>query len=120
MYIDINELKKLFPFERMRRQQPYVLQEIAKAVNEGYKFILMQLPVGFGKSPVAVDVALAMGKSYIATVNINLQKQYYNDFKFLKRIMGKTNFPCLVKEDQINDGTFSCDPKCYFPSKPNT
>ena len=50
-----------FPYSDKRQNQPFVLNEIAEAYNSGYKHIILEAPTGFGKSAVAVAVALTMG-----------------------------------------------------------
>jgi ATP-dependent DNA helicase DinG len=106
--LTISELIKNFPFTAQRNNQEKVLSEICNAFNSGCKYIILEAPTGFGKSPVAVAVALALGSSYICTSTKDLQTQYSNDFPYLKVAKGKNNFPCLVKEDFIRNGIYKC------------
>ena len=76
------------------------------AFNSDYKYIILEAPTGFGKSPVAIAVAMTLGSSYICTSTKDLQTQYSRDFPYLKVAKGKNNFPCLVKEDFIKNGTY--------------
>ena len=99
---------KNFPFPYRRDSQTHVLNEICEAFNSGYKFILLEAPTGFGKSPVAVAVALTMGTSYICTSTKDLQTQYSRDFPFIKMAKGANNFRCLVKEDFIKNKSYKC------------
>jgi Rad3-related DNA helicase len=85
-----------------------VLNEICNGFSSGYRYIILEAPTGFGKSPVAVAVALTLGSSYICTSTKDLQTQYSRDFSFLKVAKGMTNFPCLVKEDFAKNGSFRC------------
>jgi ATP-dependent DNA helicase DinG len=66
-----------FPFVHRRDSQTQVLKEISESLNSGYKHILLEAPTGFGKSPVAVAVAMTLGSSYICTSTKDLQTQYY-------------------------------------------
>lgn len=102
------EFIKNFPFTYRRESQTYVLNEICEAFNSGYKHILLEAPTGFGKSPVAVAVAMTMSSSYICTSTKDLQIQYSRDFPFLKLAKGANNFRCLVKEDFIKNKTYRC------------
>jgi ATP-dependent DNA helicase DinG len=102
------ELIKNFPFTSQRNNQARVLTEICNAFNSGFKYIILEAPTGFGKSPVAIAVALSLGSSYICTSTKDLQTQYSKDFPYLKVAKGKNNFPCLVKEDFIRNGTYRC------------
>jgi ATP-dependent DNA helicase DinG len=99
---------KNFPFASQRNNQTRVLNEICEAFNSGYKYIILEAPTGFGKSPVAVSVAKTLGSSYICTSTKDLQTQYARDFSFIKVAKGKSNFPCLVKEDFIKNGIYRC------------
>ncbi|MGB6528583.1 MAG: hypothetical protein WBF33_10790, partial [Candidatus Nitrosopolaris sp.] len=82
--------------------------EIAIAFGSGYKYTIVEAPTGFGKSPVAIAVALTLGTSYICTSTKDLQTQYARDFPFLKVAKGKNNFICAVKDDFIRNGTYKC------------
>ena len=102
------EFIKNFPFAYRRDSQTHVLNEISDAFNSGYKHILLEAPTGFGKSPVAIAVALTMDTSYICTSTKDLQTQYSRDFPFLRVAKGANNFRCLVKEDFIKNNTYRC------------
>jgi ATP-dependent DNA helicase DinG len=92
----------------MRERQRNVLNKIASAFASGYKHILLEAPTGFGKSPVAVAVALTLGSSYICTSTKDLQAQYARGFPYIKVAKGKNNLICAVKEDFIKNGTYKC------------
>jgi ATP-dependent DNA helicase DinG len=101
---------KNFPFSTLREKQSSVLKEIDTALALGYRFIILETPTGFGKSPVAIAVALTLGTSYICTSTKDLQTQYARDFPFLKVAKGKNNFTCEVKDDFIRNRTYKCNP----------
>ena len=105
---NVTDFIKNFPFTQRRKSQTYVINEICEAFNSGYKHILLEAPTGFGKSPVAIAVAMTMGSSYICTSTKDLQTQYSRDFSFLKVAKGANNFRCLVKEDFIRNNTYRC------------
>jgi ATP-dependent DNA helicase DinG len=105
---NVTDFIKNFPFAHRRKSQTYVINEICEAFNSGYKHILLEAPTGFGKSPVAIAVAMTMGSSYICTSTKDLQTQYSRDFSFLKVAKGANNFRCLVKEDFIRNNTYRC------------
>jgi ATP-dependent DNA helicase DinG len=106
--LTFSALNKNFPFTYRRDNQTQVLNEICEAFNSGHKYILLEAPTGFGKSPVAVAVAMTLGSSYICTSTKDLQTQYARDFPFLKVARGANNFRCLVKEDFIKNKTYRC------------
>jgi ATP-dependent DNA helicase DinG len=102
------QLIKNFPFAYRREAQTQVLNEICEGFNSGYKHIILEAPTGFGKSPVAIAVAMTMGTSYICTSTKDLQTQYSRDFPFLRVAKGANNFRCIVKDDFIRNNTYRC------------
>ena len=109
MSLTLNDYFSVFPFQDIRINQRRVLQEICDAYNCGYKFVVLEAPTGFGKSPVAVCVARALGSSYFCSATKELQTQYVNDFPFLRSVKGMNNFGCLVKEDFTLSNNYRCD-----------
>src|SRR6476660_8712401 len=107
--ISISNLISNFPFEKIRPKQLDVLQQIGDAINTGYKYIVLEAPTGFGKSPVAIAVGKTLGTSYTCSATKDLQTQYTNDFPFLRAIKGMGNYDCLVKEDFVLNKTYECD-----------
>jgi ATP-dependent DNA helicase DinG len=106
--LSIPNLLSNFPFTSMRYNQESVLSQICTALNSGYKYIILEAPAGFGKSPVAIATAMTLGSSYTCTSTKDLQTQYYRDFPYLKAAKGKNNFTCLVKEDFIKNNSYQC------------
>ncbi|MFY9868397.1 MAG: hypothetical protein WAK17_01645, partial [Candidatus Nitrosopolaris sp.] len=104
----ISNYIKNFPFVTLREKQSYVLNEIDVAFASGYRYIILEAPTGFGKSPVAIAAALTLGSSYICTSTKDLQTQYARDFPFVRVAKGKNNFTCEVKDDLIGNGTYRC------------
>ncbi len=84
-----------FPFKLMRPSQERVLGEVEKALSAGKKFIILEAPVGFGKSAIAASLCNYLGSAYLLTSTKQLQDQYSADFGF-PIVMGKSNFTCLV------------------------
>ena len=84
------------------------MKQIAQAINDGYKIIVLEAPTGFGKSPVAIALGRTLGSSYICSATKDLQSQYTKDFPFLRSVKGMGNFDCLVKEDLILNETYMC------------
>jgi ATP-dependent DNA helicase DinG len=114
--LTLSNLVSNFPFKEVRPKQLEVLQQIADAINAGYKYIVLEAPTGFGKSPVAITVGRTLGTSYICSATKDLQTQYTNDFPFLRAIKGMGNYDCLVKEDFVLNETYECG-QCK--TKPN-
>ena len=84
-----------FPYKAMRPFQRDVLEKIESALGSGKKFIILEAPVGFGKSAVAAALCRHLRSAYVLTSTKQLQEQYSADFGFTT-VMGKSNFTCLV------------------------
>jgi ATP-dependent DNA helicase DinG len=97
-----------FPFQTLRKNQDYILSEVDSAFSSGYRYILLEAATGIGKSPIAISIARTLGSSYICASTKDLQAQYERDFPFVKMVRGKNNFTCNVREDFIENGTFTC------------
>ena len=92
------KLKNYFPLKKIRNNQEKVLDEIEEAIKSNKKYIFLEAPTGFGKSPIAITLASYLGSSHICTSTKDLQNQYSKDFNFIKEGKGKRNFPCILKE----------------------
>jgi hypothetical protein len=103
-----NDYVQNFPFSTIREKQVHILNEICDAFNSDYKYSVLEAPPGFGKSPVAIAVAMTLGSSYICTSTKDLQTQYVKDFPFVKIAKGMNNFSCLVKDDFIRNDIYKC------------
>ena len=108
MNITESELIENFPFKEVRSKQLEGMKQIAEAINEGYKIIILEAPTGFGKSPVAIALAKTLGSSYVCSATKDLQSQYTKDFPFLRSVKGMNNYDCLAKEDFILNGSYLC------------
>ncbi len=83
-----------FPYRSMRPFQREVLDRIESALPST-KFIVLEAPVGFGKSAVAAALCRYLGSAHILTSTKQLQDQYASDFGF-PVVKGKSNFRCCV------------------------
>jgi Rad3-related DNA helicase len=99
-----------FPFPTVREKQKKVLDMIDSAIKSGYRQIFLEAPTGFGKTPVAITLARYLGSSHICTATKDLQTQYRRDFPFIVDVKGRSNFPCIVKEDMGLDESCNYGP----------
>src|SRR3989442_8566631 len=83
-----------FPYRSMRRFQKEVLEQVDQAMASK-KSIMLEAPVGFGKSAVAAALCRYLESAYILTSTKQLQDQYASDFGF-PLVKGKANFQCRV------------------------
>jgi Rad3-related DNA helicase len=78
----------------MRRFQEEVLEQLDRAMASK-RFIILEAPVGFGKSAVAAAICTYLSSAYILSSTKQLQDQYTSDFGF-PVVKGKSNFQCRV------------------------
>ncbi len=83
-----------FPYKSMRPFQKEVLEQIEAALAST-RFVLLEAPIGFGKSAVAASFCRYLGSAHILTSTKQLQDQYASDFGF-PVVKGKSNFRCCV------------------------
>ncbi|HZC49987.1 MAG TPA: helicase C-terminal domain-containing protein [Nitrososphaeraceae archaeon] len=103
-------LQSYFPHPYMRDKQQKILEEIEQAIKSGFKYIFLEAPAGFGKSPVAIALARYLGSSNICTATKDLQAQYSRDFPFIREVKGKSNFICIIKDEMGLDETCNYGP----------
>jgi len=78
-----------------RQTQVQVINEIERAMRDGNRFIILEAPVGSGKSPIAVTLANFFGSAHILTPQKSLQDQYYEDFhEHVVTMKGRNAYPC--------------------------
>ena len=109
----LNEERVLacFPYDSYRKFQKEVTHQTIEAFDRGINHVVINAPVGFGKSGTAITVSKYYGSSYIGTTQKSLQKQYCGDFD-LPEFYGKTNYTCL------KDPSLKCDnPSCQGEKK---
>ncbi|MDG6987709.1 MAG: DEAD/DEAH box helicase family protein [Nitrososphaerota archaeon] len=95
-------LLESFPFATLRPSQKGALDDVEAALSASKRFIILEAPVGFGKSAIAAALCRHLGSAYLLTSTKQLQSQYSADFRF-PLVTGKSNFTCLVPTSR---GTF--------------
>ncbi|HTX61652.1 MAG TPA: ATP-dependent DNA helicase, partial [Methanobacterium sp.] len=109
----INQLKREFPqinpnvidnvpFPEPREGQLQIIDEIRKAVEEGFPYILLEAGTGTGKSAIATTLTGIYQPAYILTMTKQLQSQYGLQFGY-PLVKGRGNFTC---QEELE---FSCD-----------
>ena len=107
------EVEKNFVFEKPRDDQLETISEIKKAIDDGYRYIVLEAGTGTGKSAIAVTLASMNESSYILTVTKQLQDQYLSDFEDLQLVKGRSNFRCRKYAEEGTDQTCDCG-KCIM------
>ena len=88
------ELKRFIPFEKkeFRQGQEEAINSIINFIEDGDKYIILNAPVGSGKSVIAYVVAKYLEQqsydTYLSTGTKILQDQYIHDFTDVKTIKG--------------------------------
>lgn len=106
-----------FPLPTARASQKVVIEEIDKVFKSGKRIVILEAPVGSGKSAIALTLARSVGPanltiepeggvggSHIITPLKSLQDQYYSDFhEHIVLMKGRNAYPC----------TFDAKPRKY-------
>ena len=85
------------------------------AIDKAYetkRFVVLEAPVGFGKSACAIAVAKKYGDCHMITSQKILQDQYTRDFNDIFVMKGKSNYWCNEKDVQC--GVVDCSPGSCF------
>lgn len=112
------------PFEtkEFRPGQRDAIIKILDAIKNGDKYIILNAPVGVGKSLIGYVVARALLEdndyTYMYTKTKILQDQYLKDFSDVQLVKGRSNFDCATEPlvDCANGmcqsrGNFKCNLK---------
>ena len=99
-----------FPFEVPRKDQFEVISEISDAINNGFKYIVLEAGTGTGKSVIAATLAKIYSPTFILTMTKQLQEQYLEDFEKegFTLVKGRNNFLCKEKELYSDDDGINC------------
>lgn len=118
-----SEEKDIFAYWPMDKSSPRKSQievlEWVQTLPSHIKYILCEMPVGGGKSPLALNLSgwfsKGLGNSYILTPQKILQKQYEDSFekKLLHSLYGKANYKCEPKSTNCDIGS-DIKPMCEF------
>jgi Rad3-related DNA helicase len=96
------DIMECFPLESPRKSQEIVIREIQKAFESGSKIVILEAPVGSGKSAIAATIAKFFGKNgaHIVTPRKSLQDQYFEDFDdHLVLMKGRNAYPCTYESN---------------------
>lgn len=102
-----------FPLEKARASQELVIREIDARFKAGIKIVILEAPVGSGKSAIAMTLARQQAANpskipaeegeeppmpvHILTPLKSLQSQYFSDFKEdLVTMKGRAAYPCTT------------------------
>ena len=75
-------------FQRNTSQTTRSVAADCRRHQHGYKYIVLEAPTGFGKSPVAIAVGRTLGTSYICSATKDLQTQVHQRLSILEGHQG--------------------------------
>jgi Rad3-related DNA helicase len=110
------------PQYKPRKSQIQTLKWIEQ-LPENVRYILCEIPVGGGKSPLALTLSgwlsQSLGNSFVLTPQKILQKQYEDSFdeKYIGTIYGKVNYTCEGKKTNCDIGSDLKPPCAECPAK---
>ena len=81
-----------------RRHQRETIEEIEDALQQGYKYVVVDAPTGAGKSHTARALAFQSGDAHIITIQKLLQDQYQNDFPDMFVMKGRGAYRCVESD----------------------
>lgn len=91
-----------------KQYQPYPQQieaivAIEDGIKSGKRFIVLDAPVGSGKSQVALTVANWSKNAYILMPRRDLQQQYRTSFDGdIRLVQGRSSIPCTYQQPELN------------------
>lgn len=114
----MKEMLKYWPFDKdpPRVTQKEVMSWL-ETIPSHIRYILCEIPVGGGKSPIAINYSAFLskykGNAYVLTPQKILQNQYENSFDSaqLASLYGKSNYHCESKKTNCDIGAI-LPPKC--------
>lgn len=111
----LEEFKDVFMPEGFswRRGQKEAVEKVIDAKNRGYKAVILDSPVGSGKSIIAMAISYILNKQnlkgYILASDITLQEQYETDFRKYNlnwgSVKGIDNYACIDNMEKNSLGT---------------
>jgi ATP-dependent DNA helicase DinG len=116
--LEEDNILSYWPFgEWPPRPSQEIIQEWILKLDPKIKYILCEIPVGGGKSPLALNLSgwfsRSFGNAYLLTPQKILQKQYEDSFEkhLLHTLYGKSNYNCESKATNCDIGG-DIKPKC--------
>ncbi len=90
------DLPEGFPHAKIRSLQKTAIEEISKAWKDGYRYVFLEAPTGFGKSAIAITLARQNHSAFILVSTKTLQEQYVREKKNKTiKVSGRNNFQCI-------------------------
>ena len=124
---DKNKIKECFPYPSARTGQNELIEQVIDAFDEGKKFVIIEAPVGAGKSAIGFTIGNYYSSYYYITAQKLLQSQLSKDFgeegkwinddrKPMIELKGRNAYPCNYYDRMLekNDKTMPLAQKQHF------
>ncbi|CAK0748202.1 putative Helicase ATP-binding domain-containing protein [Azospirillaceae bacterium] len=109
---DINKIKEYFPYPSAREGQMDLIEKTINAFENGKRFVIIEAPVGAGKSAIGYTVGNYFQTYYYVTAQKLLQSQLSKDFgeegKWINEnrasmveLKGRNAYPCNYYERKL-------------------
>ena len=91
------------PAFQPRAGQHKAVEAIERAIESGKRFVVVEAPVGLGKSQVAATVGNWSGSAYVTMPRKSLQGQYRDTFEGdVRLVKGRASMPCTFNKPELN------------------
>lgn len=113
-----NDVEKLFPFDSFRHKQKEVTEAAIKALYEnGYSNVVIDAPVGSGKSAILTSVLRRADSGFYTTPQKSLREQIQNDpvlQEYVRSLKARRDYVCGVTGSNCEDCSInqSSDKSC--------
>lgn len=94
--LTVEQVLANFPFAKPRPIQVEAIEKVVEAYNAGQHYVFLEVPVGGGKSGIALAMARTLNDAFLVTLTEQLQNQYMKDFEHygLRVLKGRGKYQC--------------------------
>jgi Rad3-related DNA helicase len=97
-------LPEHFPHSSVRQLQKAAIEAIAGSWKDGFSYVFLEAPTGFGKSAIAITLAKQNPPAFILVSTKTLQDQYVREKAYdTMQVKGRGNFVCMLAKDRTCD-----------------
>ncbi len=113
------DVDSLFPYWKdgkvsyRKMQKEVIMKALTALVEQDYSAFVVDAAVGHGKSGDIVTICRVLAElgydSYLTTPQLILQDQYFDEFKDIPQIKGRSNYRCVYDPDpEVNCSNAEC------------
>ena len=109
---EMNIIEQKFPYPHPRKLQLETIAQINEAIENGFKYIVLEAVSGFGKTAIATTLTrlYSKGNSYILTPRHQLANQYIDEFESynIKKVNARSHFKCKKNHEKTKCNLSTC------------